>query len=549
MGTTKRNVRTSSRWWSLAGRIGAVAALALAACDGGSEMKPGHGHTDGGLAGAAADGSVGDDGAAGSGGSAGNAGSVGTDGGVGTGGSGGAPPNPDGGLACGPVMAPLVGLDPNNQVNPGPLPGDAHFNFDALLCRGEALRPIMDARQEGLLDYRYDLSDRPSPFTMTRGKPLQQGVRVRLPSGLTWADLAALSPDEIKARDLFPGGFMPLPHPNQDEGGMVLPQSSIDEIDRQTARRLQRFDIDFDIPEIFLAEFPPAIFLTTRKDLGDVSQGQLLTFANFFELMKDKLNEKQLDGLRLLLTPFPQQQFNLTDDRRTVRPVLGIACLECHINGHTNGATHLVQDIRPQEMRNRVDTPTLRGVNIQRLFGSQRALKTVEDFTEFEQSGAYFDGDMASAKKKGLNMLDRTQEVQPMAEVQELFDFPPAPKLNAFGTLDAGKATSAELRGEIVFNGKGQCVSCHQPPFYTDLTMHDLMVERFFAFRSVNNQIQKPDGPIKTFPLRGIKESPPYFHDGRLLTLEDTIEFFNLILEDHLTQGEKDDLLAFLLAL
>ena len=38
-------------------------------------------------------------------------------------------------------------------------------------------------------------------------------------------------------------------------------------------------------------------------------------------------------------------------------------------------------------------------------------------------------------------------------------------------------------------------------------------------------------GPIKTFPLRGIKESPPYLHDGRLLTLEDTVEFFSLVLE------------------
>jgi cytochrome c peroxidase len=442
-----------------------------------------------------------------------------------------------------------MGLDPNNQVIPGPLPGDQHFNFDAVLARGQMLRPIMDARQAALLEQRYDLSDRPSSFTMTRGKPIQAGVRVKLPDMVTWDLLGMLRPEEIKARDIFPGGFMPLPHPNQDEGGMLLPKSTIDELNRQTGRNLQRFDLDFDLPELFLAEFPPAIFLTDRLDLGDVSQGKVVTFANFFELFKDKMSEKQLDGLRLLLTPFPQQQFNLTDDRRTVDPQLGIACLECHINGHTNGATHLVQDIRPQEMRNRVDTPSLRGVNIQRLFGSQRALKTVEDFTEFEQSGAYFDGDMASAKKKGLNMLDRTQEVQPMAEVQELFDFPPAPKLNVLGTLDASKATSAELRGELVFNGKGQCAACHPAPFYTDLLMHDLMVERFFTFRTVNNQIQKPDGPIKTFPLRGIKDSPPYFHDGRLLTLEDTIEFFNLILEDHLTQGEKDDLLAFLLAL
>ena len=54
------------------------------------------------------------------------------------------------------------------------------------------------------------------------------------------------------------------------------------------------------------------------------------------------------------------------------------------------------------------------------------------------------------------------------------------------------------------------------------------------------------DGPIKTFPLRGIKDSPPYLHDGRLLTLEDTVEFFNLVLELKLTEAEKKDLTAFL---
>ena len=57
------------------------------------------------------------------------------------------------------------------------------------------------------------------------------------------------------------------------------------------------------------------------------------------------------------------------------------------------------------------------------------------------------------------------------------------------------------------------------------------------------------EGPIKTFPLRGIKESPPYLHDGRLLTLEDTVEFFNLVLELKLTEEEKAELLAYLLVL
>lgn len=59
--------------------------------------------------------------------------------------------------------------------------------------------------------------------------------------------------------------------------------------------------------------------------------------------------------------------------------------------------------------------------------------------------------------------------------------------------------------------------------------MHNLKVERFYKPRMINGPMPSADGPIKTFPLRGIKESPPYLHDGRLLTLEDTVEFFTMV--------------------
>jgi cytochrome c peroxidase len=298
--------------------------------------------------------------------------------------------------------------------------------------------------------------------------------------------------------------------------------------------------------EHFLPEFPPAIFLTTRPDLGDVSQGQLVTNRNFYQLFSGILTPKQLEGLRLLTTPFPQQQFNLTSDRRSAEPHLGVACLDCHANGHTNAATHLVGDIRPQHFRHRIDTPSLRGVNVQRLFGSQRALKTVEDFTEFEQRAAYFDGDPVVATKKGLNVLERGSQVHDMGEFQELLDFPPAPKLNVFGRLDPAGATEEELRGEQVFFGKGQCATCHIPPYYTDNLMHNLQTERFYTAQMIEGRVAAADGPIKTFPLRGIKESPPYFHDDRLLTLEDTVEFFNLILGTRLTDQEKRDVVSFM---
>ncbi len=420
-------------------------------------------------------------------------------------------------------------------------------DFAATLKRMAEKKAEVMNRQKALLEERYDLSNRPARgVTMTRGKPVQEGVRARLPSGMTWEGLAAMAPDEIKAKYLWPRGFLPLPHPNHAEGGMVFPDFHIKEVKQQENRDLTRFDLDFDLPEHVLPEFPAAIFLTTRPDLGDVSKGQLVTIMNYYELFNGVLNPKQLEGLRLLVTPFPQQQFNQTEDRRTEAPSRGVTCFECHANGHTNAATHLVGDIRPQEFRHRIGTPSLRGVNIQRLFGSQRALRSIEDFTEFEQRAAYFDGDPVIATKKGVNILERGSQVHAMAEFQELLDFPPAPKLNVLGKVDPAKASRAELRGQEVFFGKGQCAVCHAPPYYTDNLMHNLRTERFFEPQMINGRYAAADGPIKTFPLRGIKDSPPYLHDDRLLTLEDTVEFFNLVLGTRLTAQEKQDLVAYL---
>jgi cytochrome c peroxidase len=426
----------------------------------------------------------------------------------------------------------------------------AEEEFPALTQRLINEKPSIATRQQAMLAERYDLADRPAGgASMSRGKPLQAGGRVKLAAGTNWQQLAAMTPQEIKAGQLWPAGFLPLPHPHHEVGGMVFPRVLIRETLQQTERDLSRFDLDFDLPDHFLPEFPAAIYLTTRLDLGDVSQGKLVTLGNFTTLFKDILNPKQLEGLRLLLTPFPQQQFNASEDRRSLKPHPGVACFDCHANGHTNAATHTVGDIRPNAHRHRIDTPSLRGVNIQRLFGSQRALKTVEDFTEFEQRAAYFDGIPADAARKGTNILERGSQVHFMAEFQALLDFPPAAKLNVFGKLDAARASAGELRGQAVFFGKGQCATCHAPPYYTDNLMHNLKVERFFNEVTINGRKASADGPIKTFPLRGIKDSPPYLHDGRLLTLDDTVEFFNLVLELKLNQQEKADLVAFMKAL
>src|SRR5919205_347157 len=251
-----------------------------------------------------------------------------------------------------------------------PLPPDATYRplptlpFAAVRANDEAQKPQVMQRQEALLNQRYDLSDRPIPGVMMSGgrKPIQGGVRVKLPSGVTWDSLAAMSPDEIRQRGLLPAGFMPLPHVKQATGGQVFPS-------------------------------------------------------------------------------------NQTDDRKSPDQSLGVTCLDCHANFHTNAAFHLTPDVRPQAARFRLDTTSLRGMFNQQIHGSKRSLRSVEDFTEFEQRTAYFNGDPIHAMKKGLMILDRVQ-VSHMAQMQNMFDFPPAPKLNAMGKLDPAKASESERRGE-----------------------------------------------------------------------------------------------------
>jgi cytochrome c peroxidase len=392
-------------------------------------------------------------------------------------------------------------------------------------------KPAVMAAQRRLLESRYNLTPRLDPSAkMSRGKPLPVGPTARLGNGTTWERLASMTPDEIRSRKLFP--YPALPHPKHATGGQVFPQMQL-----AMFPRLERFDVDFDLPEAFLPEFPPAIFLQSRPELGDVSRGEVVSLNNFSRLFKGLVTPVQLDGLRMLVTPLPQEEFNATDDRKSAQPSLGVACIDCHVNGHTTGQFHLNPDNRPQERRFRLDTTSLRGLFNQQIHGSKRSLRSVEDFTEFEQRTAYFNGDPIRAAKKGMTILDRVR-VSHMAQMQNMFDFPPAPKLNVQGRLDAARATEAERRGEALFFGKAQCSTCHSGPAYLDHQMHDLKLERFVA--------EPPLGPMKTTTLRGIKESPPYLHDGRLLTLEDTVEFFNLVLGVRLTRQEKADLVAFM---
>jgi hypothetical protein len=173
------------------------------------------------------------------------------------------------------------------------------------------------AAQRTLLENRYNLTPKLDPaMKMSRGKPLAVGPTARLRNGMTWEQLANMTPEEIKSQGAFP--YPSLPHPLQTTGGQVFPKMQIDMFPR-----LERVDVDFDIPDAFLPEFPPAMFLSNRPELGDVSRGEVISINNYYKLFKDILTPVQLDGFRLLLTPFPQEEFNPTDAARA--PILFLA--------------------------------------------------------------------------------------------------------------------------------------------------------------------------------------------------------------------------------
>lgn len=406
------------------------------------------------------------------------------------------------------------------------------MRFDQWLDYHARQKPGLMRDVRAYMAARYDFSGAAIPGAfMSGGKPVMAGPVARLSSEVaSFEALAELSPDEIRERGLFP--YEPLAHPLQSTAHMVFPDEWV-----AAHPEHERIDVDMDFPAAYLPEFPPPLFLTTHKELGDVSNGQEITLDNFYDIFDGILTPEQMEGLKELLRPSPTTWFNHTDHRITEAPSKGVACLDCHVNGHTNGAFELGPDARPHMARLRVDTPTLRGnYNLMQL-SSRRSIRSLDHFSEVEE---YFDGDPGMMQAIGPRAVKREVSNR-MADFNAIVDYPPAPKLDPLGRLIPEAATAAELRGEVLFRGKAKCSQCHHGAGFVDDQMYDLQVERFYVGR--------PEGPIKTFPLRGIKDSPPYLHDGRCPTLADVVEFFNLVLRLGLSREEKSDLTAYLLCL
>ena len=183
-----------------------------------------------------------------------------------------------------------------------------------------------------LRDYmagRYDFHGETIPGAyMSGGKPIMRGPIARLPKRVkSFEELANISAAEMRRRDLFP--YKPLAHPLQSTAHMLFPDSWI-----KAHPEHSRIDVDFDMPDAYLPEFPPPMFLTTHKELGDVTNGQEVTLDNFYEIFDGLLTPEQMEGLKELLRPSPTTWFNHTEHRLTERPSQGVACMAVDVTIH-----------------------------------------------------------------------------------------------------------------------------------------------------------------------------------------------------------------------
>lgn len=117
----------------------------------------------------------------------------------------------------------------------------------------------------------------------------------------------------------------------------------------------------------------------------------------------------------------------------------------------------------------------------------------------------------------------------------------PAPKAPK-GSFDE----SAASRGELVFNGKAQCATCHVPPLFTEPgwnthTPEEIGIDDFQANRS----------PERTYVTQGLKglwahAKGGFYHDGRFATFMDVVNHYDNFQKLNLTEMEKKDLVEYL---
>ena len=200
--------------------------------------------------------------------------------------------------------------------------------FSETMARMKAEKPAVMKKQMDLLRQRYDLRNDPAPgVTMSGGKPVQQGRARETQKGDDVGQARRDDPGGDSGEGCFPGWIPAAAAPESSRGRHGLSEVSTSTNSRSRKQRdLTRFDLDFDLPDHFLPEFPAPIFLTTRPDLGDVSKGKLRDDRQLLRAVRrHPESEATRRAAPAASRPFRSSSSTATDDRRSERPHRGVS--------------------------------------------------------------------------------------------------------------------------------------------------------------------------------------------------------------------------------
>jgi mono/diheme cytochrome c family protein len=144
------------------------------------------------------------------------------------------------------------------------------------------------------------------------------------------------------------------------------------------------------------------------------------------------------------------------------------------------------------------------------------------------------------------NPPDMISDLLPALREYQLSLSAPTPPTGSFDP-------AAAARGQQVFNGPGECATCHTGPLLTDAntTLHapsDVVSEPepdgvpSYASRSATKM-------YRTAPLHGLWQHPPYFHNGIAPTLEAVVDLYDTRKALGLSAQQKADLVQYLKSL
>jgi len=134
-------------------------------------------------------------------------------------------------------------------------------------------------------------------------------------------------------------------------------------------------------------------------------------------------------------------------------------------------------------------------------------------------------------------------------------------RFDRYARGDKRALTEHEKNGLVVFVGKGRCARCHDGPNFTDNKFQNIGVgPEDDQGRSSITGAESDRGAFKTPGLRNVELHAPYMHDGSLPSLRAVIDYYDrgggprpgkspFLMKIGLTEGEKRDLVSFLLSL